>query len=160
MEKSIKDSFVFCIMKGNTDLFFYLIKKEKSISDKILKSCLIHSASYNNIEILNYVLDKYPLLIDIKNNEDVELIEESFFSACQSGYYDIVEALLIRFNINPAKYLNQATSLAFQSKAYNIVYLFWKDDRVKDSLMEMEPHLYKMLKLKDIEDLKSKITKF
>jgi hypothetical protein len=72
-----------------------------------------------------------------------EDILDLFFEACEYGYLELIQLIVNKYDINPTIGMNHASRLANEINAIDVLDYFWEDERVKKSLENDEPFIYK-----------------
>ena len=110
----------------------------------------LSSASYKGcFSIVKAIIEHYG---DILVKDDMQDIEEVFFNACDGGHLDIIKFLINKYDINPAEHMNQASHMADEANAYDVLDYFWEDERVQQSLKGDEPFIYKEQQIRNLKN--------
>jgi hypothetical protein len=108
----------------------------------------LSSASYKGcLSIVKAIIEHYG---DKLIEKDMQDIEEVFYNACDGGHLDIIKFLVDKYHINPAKDMNQASHMADEVNATDILDYFWQDERVQKSLENDEPFIYKAQQIRNL----------
>jgi ankyrin repeat protein len=113
----------------------------------------VRAAQLGQLELIKLFI-KYADKSFNENNQDAI---DAFYDACASGHFSVVEFLMTEYNINPSEDMNQASHMAMEAESYDILDLFWKDKRIKDTLKSDEPWIYNHIKLRNF---KNKVNQF
>jgi hypothetical protein len=154
------------LLDNNTDLnkaFMPFKDEESTIDSKDLIKQLLKDPKVNpttNIPAIPKIKPSSLSLVDLLSNDSKPIflnLGNPIQTAAKKGFINIVETLLNNDTVDPTLDYNRAIIEAYIHKQYEVVELLWKDIRVKNTLQNDRPTLYKKLIKKH---LKENITSF